>query len=189
MAVLRLGTVYQLRSHHCLVQRNNYFPCHAVYIAQNEICLLCNCIILSTHICSLWVMMTLHIYCTCCSSSYSPICICALQISSSDITIHSTFFYWISLPWFKHLQEFSRTVMDSDPFSQSTHNASQPVTQQLLYVCFIPSSKPQRLTRTGNKANLRSALPKTPSLFDREGMENCSLSTIFRQLQVHTQWL
>ena len=157
MLVLRLGTVHQLRSHHCLVQQNNYFPCHAVNIAQNEICLLCNHIILSSHMqfMSHDDLGPLLLYC--CVSTYSPIRICALQVSSTDITIHGTCLYWIASSWFKHLLQFSRMVMNSDPFLQSTHNPSQTVTQELFYVCFIPSSKLQikRLTRTGTKGRSR----------------------------------
>lgn len=162
--------VHQLRSHHCLVQRNNHFRCHAVNTAQNEICLLCNHIILSTQ-----TQFVSHddlgpLLPYCCSSSYSPICICALQVPSTGITIHSTCHYWISPPRFKHLLQLTAWLWI---LIRSSKARTTLLTQELLCMCLAPSSMPQiqRLTRTRTKADLGGALQNLPSFFDRGSNE------------------
>lgn len=168
MLVLILGTVLQLRSLRCLVQWNSYFPSFIVNLAQNEISLLSTHMQLASHD-DLGPLLSYY-----CSSRYYLIFICALQVSSIDITTHGNCLYWISSLWFKLLLQFSGAVMNSDPFLQSTHNPSQPVIQGLFYVCYIPSSKLRikRLTRVGTKEDFRRALPKISFLFNRERIEN-----------------
>lgn len=162
MIVLRLGTVHQLRSHYSLVQQNNCFSCQAVNIYRMKSA---PSAISSTHMqfVSHGDLGPLLLYC--CSSSYFPFCICSLQGSSIDITIPGICLYWISPSWLKQLLEFSRMIMNSDPFLQNTFKSSQPVNWELLYICFIPPSKTQTkwLTRTGIKADLRGVLYKKTS--------------------------
>lgn len=177
--------VHQLRSHHCLVQQNNYFRCHAVNSAQHEICLSCSHIILLTQ-----TQFVSHddlgpLLPSYCSSTYSLICICALQVSSTGITIHGTSGYWISSSWFKcWLQLTAWLWILIHPSKAHT----TLLTQELLYVCSAPSSMPQMegLTRTRTKAVLGCVLQNLPSLFDRERNENHSLSVIFCQLNIDT---
>lgn len=131
--MLRPGTVHQLRSHHCLVQRNNYFLCHAVNTAQNEICLFCNCIILSTHtVCEpLWPWT-------------SPTVLLFLQLFFHLYLFASSFLHCHYYSWHLPLSNGSkachksRMAANSDAFLQNTYNLSQLVTQK-LYVCLFPS--------------------------------------------------
>lgn len=135
--MLRPGTVHQLRSHHCLVQQNNYFLCHAVNNSPEwDLPFLQLHYLVDSY--RLWAIMTLDLsYCTAVPPAILPFVFVCFWFPPLSLLFMALVFIKFHPHGSKACHK-SRMATNSDVFLQNTYNLSQLVTQE-LYVCLFPS--------------------------------------------------